>query len=118
MGDYTAEDRRVRARLERNSSAGQRVDVVGRLNTVAAGDASRQLPGLAAYQLLKAVQARGRDISRLHEKHDRMLATGRLDDGEGERLDRIHPGPRAAAEGPNRIDYRQILERQILSRYF
>lgn len=118
MGDYTAEDRRVRARLERNSSAGQRVDVVGRLNTVAAGDASRQLPGLAAYQLLKAVQARGRDISGLHEKHDRMLATGRLDDGEGERLDRIHPGPRAAAEGPDRIDYRQILERQILSRYF
>jgi hypothetical protein len=92
MKDFTKEDRAQRERLERASPDMARLDRVGGLNKIAAGAAGRELPGLAAYVLMRGMQARGRDIVRRNEKFERMLATGRLDiEVEGERFDRLHP---------------------------
>jgi hypothetical protein len=98
MKDFTKEDREQRERLERQSPSGSRLDVAGRLNRMAV--ASAELPGMTAYVLLRGMQARGRNVARRNAKHDRMMAAGRLNDGEGEgeRLDRIHPRTIAAQE--------------------
>ena len=95
MRDFKAEDRAQRAKLERQSSAGQRADIVGSLNKIAAGDARRELPGVLAYRALMAAQGgHARDVARLNKRHDLLMRTGRLD--------RIHPDSlaRAAAERP------------------
>ena len=60
MKDYTAEDRAQREKLERMSSAGSRADVCGILNKMVAGDAARELPGLAAYGLIRGDAGEGR----------------------------------------------------------
>jgi hypothetical protein len=99
MRDYTAEDKAMRERLERQSPGGRRVDMVDRLNRMAAGDAAQGLPGITAYALIMAAQqAHGRHVRKLNKTHDRAIAAGKLDGGEGERLDRIHPASVAAAE--------------------
>jgi hypothetical protein len=72
MRDFTEEDKATRSRLERQSSGGRGADVCGILNKMAAGDASAALPGLAAYVLLRGMQARGRNIARRNEKFERM----------------------------------------------
>jgi len=54
MRDYSAEDRRVREKLEKNTPRGTRADVAGTVNGLAANHAQREAPGLAAYGVLEA----------------------------------------------------------------
>jgi hypothetical protein len=99
MRDFREEDKAVRSRLEKQSSGGARLNMADRLNRMAAGDAAQGLPGITAYALIMAAQqAHGRHVRKLNKTHDRAIAAGKLDGGEGERLDRIHPASVAAAE--------------------
>jgi hypothetical protein len=126
MRDFREEDKAVRSRLEKQSSGGARLNMADRLNRMAAGDARQGLPGLAAYLLLRGIQARGRDIDRRYAKHDRLMAAGKLGKGEGEPLDRLHPseraksahGPNSAAAGRDRIHSAQIAAAELRRRYW
>ena len=60
MRDYREEDRRVRERLERQSSGGRRADVAGTLNKLISNQAARELPGLDAYGTILQRAAVGR----------------------------------------------------------
>ena len=101
MVDWMKQDREQRARLERNSSIGERADVCGMLNMVAGDHAGRELPGLGAYGVIRLLQNNGAAQARTARQHNRtfekMLTTGALDrlhpDAEGRRGLR-----RAAAE--------------------
>lgn len=56
MKDFTKEDRAQRERLERQTSAGVRVDRVGTLNKAIAAHAAREVDGLAAIGILRLTQ--------------------------------------------------------------
>jgi hypothetical protein len=88
------EARAIRARIERNSSAGGRANVVGTLNKVAAGHASRELPGLGAHGLIRLLQDNGAQARRVRQ-HNRMFEKMAAEGA----FDRLHALRRAAEVG-------------------
>ena len=80
MKDWTADDRRHRERLERNSSGGVRADRVGSLNKMFCDHMARELPGLGAYGVIRLMQDKG------SRQHDAFEKAGGL-----EGFNRLHP---------------------------
>jgi len=77
MKDYTAADRRLRERLERNSSAGVRANIVADLNKVAGDHAAHVMPGLGAYGTIRLRQDNGsqaRTVRQHNANHDKWFA--------------------------------------------
>jgi predicted YcjX-like family ATPase len=82
LKDYSAEDRAMREKLERNSSAGQRVNMAGMVNQLVKVHDKRALPGMSAYGVIRLLQNNGGAQARAARRHNRA---------HEEFLERLHP---------------------------
>jgi hypothetical protein len=95
--DYRDEDRAMRAKLERNSGGGQRVDMAGLVNQLTKIHDRRALPGMGAYAMIRLLQsnggAEGREARAHNRAHDAFM--NKLGD-----FDRLHPDSAMARRVP------------------
>jgi hypothetical protein len=112
MRDWTEEDRQQRERLERNSSAGQRVNMAAVVNDLAKVHGNREMPGLSAYGVIRLMQHNGGAQGREARRHNRAH----------EAFERLHPdsplrraaAPAAAAE--QRPDVEEVVSIEDMAR--
>jgi len=72
MRDYTKEDRQHRERLEKNSSAGVRANVVDALNRIGENDDVQRSAADVLLGLRKAAQGRARTVREMNARHDAL----------------------------------------------